>query len=99
VYDEPRKLLSSIPDLVFTEMPRRRETAACCGGGGGVRSAFPELSKKIAARRVAEASFADILVTSCPFCVSNLRAGRDEVRGKVEIMDLSELLASLVVSR
>ncbi len=99
VYDEPRKLLSSIPDLAFTEMPRRRETAACCGGGGGVRSAFPELSRKIAARRVAEASFAEILVTSCPFCVSNLRAGRGEIGGKVEIMDLSELLASLVVSR
>ncbi|MDD1770579.1 MAG: (Fe-S)-binding protein [Methanomassiliicoccales archaeon] len=99
VYDEPRRLLASIPDMDFREMPRRRETAACCGGGGGVRSAFPELSRKIAARRVAEAAFADVLVTSCPFCVSNLRAGKEEAGGKVEIMDLAELLASLVVAR
>ncbi|HVO78096.1 MAG TPA: (Fe-S)-binding protein [Methanomassiliicoccales archaeon] len=99
VYDEPRKLLDSIPDASFKEMPRKRETAACCGGGGGVRSAFPDLSRKIAGRRVEEASFADVLVTTCPFCVSNLRSGREETGSKVEIMDLSELLASLVIAR
>jgi Fe-S oxidoreductase len=99
VYDEPRKLLSMIPEIEFREMPRRKETASCCGGGGGVRSAFPDLSRKIASRRVAEASFADVLVTSCPFCVSNLQAGREEFGSKVEIVDLSELLARLVVAR
>jgi len=97
VYDAPRKVLARIPDAQFQEMPRNKETARCCGGGGGVRSAYPELSRQIAARRVDEAAFADILVTSCPFCVSNLRAGKDGSGCDVEVMDLVELIEPLVI--
>ena len=97
VYDSPRQLLSRIPKAEFQEMPRHKETARCCGGGGGVRSAYPELSGAIAARRVDEASFADVLVTTCPFCVSNLRAGREGCGGKVDIKDLVEVLDPLIM--
>lgn len=96
LYDAPRKLLSSIEGIEFREMPRSRETAGCCGGGGGVRSAYPELAGQIAARRVDEASFADLLVTTCPFCVSNLTVGRDRAGAKLEVKDLVELLEPLV---
>jgi Fe-S oxidoreductase len=95
VYDAPRKVLTSIPDAEFREMPRNREMAACCGGGGGVRSAYPELSKAIAGRRVDEASFADLLVTTCPFCVNNLKAGA-EGRSASEIVDLVQLVDRLL---
>jgi Fe-S oxidoreductase len=96
VYDAPRKLLSKIPGARFKEMPHNRETALCCGGGGGVRSAYPDLSGKVAARRVDEAAFADVLVTTCPFCVSNLRVGKENSSSKVEIKDLVELIEPLV---
>jgi len=95
VYDAPRKILSSIPEAEFREMGRNRETAACCGGGGGVRSAYPELSKAIASHRVDEASFADLLVTTCPFCVNNLKAGA-EGRPAPEIVDLVQLVDRLL---
>jgi len=95
VYDAPRQVLAGIPGSTLKEMPRNRETAACCGGGGGVRSAYPELSKEIAARRVDEAAFADLLVTTCPFCVNNLRAGA-EGRKAPEIIDLVLLVDRLL---
>ena len=96
VYDAPGKLLSSIPEAEFKEMQHSRETARCCGGGGGVRSAYPDLSEKIAARRVDEAAFADLLVTTCPFCVNNLRVGKERKSSPVEIMDLVELIEPLI---
>jgi Fe-S oxidoreductase len=36
VFDAPRELLQSIPELELVEAPERnRERAMCCGGGGG----------------------------------------------------------------
>jgi len=96
VYEAPRKLLAKVPDAEFREMPRSKDTSRCCGGGGGVRSAYPDLSEKIAARRVEEAAFADVLVTTCPFCVNNLKIGGESCGSKVRIMDLVELLEPLI---
>ncbi len=96
VYEAPRKLLAKIPGAEFKEMQHNRETALCCGGGGGVRSAYPDLAENVAARRVDEAAFADLLVTTCPFCVSNLRVGKERSSSKVEIKDLVELIEPLV---
>ncbi|HTY47039.1 MAG TPA: (Fe-S)-binding protein [Methanomassiliicoccales archaeon] len=96
VYEAPREVLRSVPHAKYQEMPRSRELAGCCGGGGGVRSAYPELSRKIAARRVDDAKPADILVTTCPFCVANLRAGKEEAGAEIEILDLVELVDRLV---
>lgn len=96
VYKAPREVLAKIPGAQFKEMPRNSETARCCGGGGGVRSAFPDLSGQIAGKRVEEASFADILVTTCPFCVNNLKMGKENSKSKVEIVDLVELIEPLL---
>ena len=96
VYDPPRRLLSKVPDLDLKEMPRSKDTSRCCGGGGGVRSAYPELSGDIAAERVREAEIADVLVTSCPFCVNNLRFGCEATGSKIDILDLVELIEPLI---
>jgi Fe-S oxidoreductase len=96
VYEAPRELLSKIPEIDLKEMPRNRDTSRCCGGGGGVRSAYPELSGDIAGGRVKEAEIADILVTSCPFCVNNLKLGCEKVGSDIEVMDLVELIESLL---
>jgi len=35
VFDEPRKILTSIPGLEFAEMDRSKQRSLCCEGGGG----------------------------------------------------------------
>lgn len=96
VYKSPRNVISKIPGVDFKEMSRNSATSRCCGGGGGVRSAYPELSSQISAGRVKEASFADVLITSCPFCVNNLNVGKEQIKADVEIIDLVELIDSLL---
>jgi len=94
LYDEPRKILESIPGLKLVEMERTREESRCCGAGGGVKTAFPDLAQKIAAMRVedAEKAGADILTTSCPFCYQSLRAALEAKGSKVRMADLMELV-------
>lgn len=72
-YQSPREVLEVIAHLV--EMENEKENAHCCGAGGGVRSAHPEIAKKLAQRRIDDAlnTDADLLVTSCSFCLINLQ--------------------------
>ena len=94
LYDEPRRILESIPGIKLVEMERTREESRCCGAGGGVKTAFPELAEKISALRIedAERAGADMLVTSCPFCYQSLKASIDAKGSKLRMSDLMELV-------
>lgn len=87
IFDEPRIIVKAVAELV--EMPNNRYESRCCGAGAGLQSAFPKLSKELAARRVAEAKAtgATAIVTTCPFCETQLRT----VPG-IRVVDLMELL-------
>jgi len=98
IYDEPRKVIQMIPEVKYVELAESKETARCCGGGGGVRATEPQAAQRIASRRVKSASeVADILVTACPFCVSNLKLGNDLIKVDIEIKDIAELVDDLLV--
>jgi Fe-S oxidoreductase len=88
-YDAPREVLSKISNLV--EMERNKEESRCCGAGGGVRAAFPEITENIAKMRIKDAEDVDaeILVTSCPFCILNLRSVSEDDK---KVLDLSEMI-------
>ena len=90
VYDAPRAVIQKFPGVDFQEMKFNKSTSHCCGGGGGVRAAFPEEAADIANTRLDEASFADVIITTCPFCVTNLAAQVGE--RKVKVVDLVELV-------
>ncbi len=87
VFEEPREIVRAVAELV--EMPNNRYESRCCGAGAGLQSAFPKLSRDLAAKRIAEAraTGATTLVTSCPFCETQLRT----VPG-IKVKDLMELL-------
>lgn len=87
VFDEPREMIKAVATLV--EMPNSRYESRCCGAGAGLQSAFPKLSRDLAAKRVAEAKAtgATTLITSCPFCETLLRS----VTG-MKVVDLLELV-------
>jgi heterodisulfide reductase subunit D len=95
VYDAPREIIESIPDIELVEMETIREGAMCCGAGGGLRSYDPELSKKMAADRVKTAvdTGAEIIATACPFCENNLIAGVEIGGSKTRVVDVVDLVA------
>lgn len=94
IYEEPRETLESIPGLDLVEMEWNRKFAKCCGAGGGFRAGLSEDAIAIAASRVreAEATGATILVTSCPFCIRNLRDGADSIGSRMEILSIESVL-------
>ena len=94
VYEPPREVIAKIPGIEFKEMDFNRKTSHCCGGGGGVRSAYPEESMDIASTRLDEASFADVIITTCPFCVNNLDAAKGD--RKIQVRDLVEIIDELL---
>nr|MDO8080021.1 heterodisulfide reductase-related iron-sulfur binding cluster [Candidatus Freyarchaeota archaeon] len=97
-YELPRYVLSQIPGVKFVEMYRIKENTWCCGAGGGVKTQYPELAIDTVKERIkeAEATGAEAIVTSCPFCFLNLRDGIKETGSKLELYELIELLDSLV---
>jgi Fe-S oxidoreductase len=94
VFEDPREVLKKIPGVELVEMPRNRMGSRCCGAGGGYKSGYNQLAVNIAAERVKEAiaTGADILVTTCPFCVLNLQAGAKQIGADIKVLDISELL-------
>ena len=86
IFDDPRRVIESVADLV--EMENNRENSLCCGAGGGVKSAYPEIADEMAKSRIGQAkdTECEILITACPFCKLNLE--NDEM----EVLDLTEFL-------
>jgi len=96
VYEEPRKVIESLPGVQLLEFDRAKERSLCCEGSGG-RMWIDISGKRLAEERVnnAIAYGADILAVSCPFCLLTLE---DAVKttgheGEIEVMDVSELVA------
>jgi L-lactate utilization protein LutB/heterodisulfide reductase subunit B len=93
VIEEPRKVLESIPGLVLREMRESKARSQCCGSGGGVKTAHPDLATSIGAKRIAAAkeTGAKAIVTSCPWCLTNLRDSCKLSGSDIEVWDLMVL--------
>ncbi len=100
-YELPRVVLNNIPGLELVEMYRNRGDSFCCGAGGGVKAQFPDLALFASKERLKEAAAtgAEILMTSCPFCVTNFLDGIKALQKEEEetCKDLSDLGSKLVV--
>jgi len=89
---QPRDLLKLIPGLQFKEL---ESADACCGSAGTYNIAKPEMSDRILQRKLdtVSASGAEILVTSNPGCLLQLKKGLADQLPKVKLMHLTEVLA------
>jgi len=94
VFDEPRRVIESIPGLKLKEMVHIKENSRCCGAGGGVKAGFSDLALSIATKRVEEAAStgADTLVSCCPFCKFNLQDAVDQEKKTIKVKDLTGLV-------
>ncbi len=95
-YEAPRAVLKAIPSQQV-EMPRNKSFALCCGAGGGQMFKEAETgNKEIFIERTEEAlkTGADIIASSCPFCMTMLTDGLKYKNREEEIFnyDIAELV-------
>jgi len=98
-FDAPRAVVAAA-GASLVEMARNRTASACCGGGGG--HAF--MATAGSARRVnqlraeqAQATAAETLAVSCPFCLRMLEDGVGSLDGaRPQVRDIAELLLDRV---
>jgi len=99
IFDEPRRLLESIPGVKLIEFERNKSRSLCCEGGGG-RMWFDIPGTRLAELRATEAaeSGADIIAVSCPFCLLTITdavktTGLEE---KIQVLDVAEILLKAI---
>jgi len=101
IFEAPRTILHNIHGLRLVEMDRNRERSLCCEGGGGrMWLEGTNIEERLAHQRVQEAidTGADILATSCPFCVLTLEDAV-KIRGledQIQVMEVTELVAQVM---
>ena len=89
LHAEPRALLRlSGIDPIASEK-------GCCGFGGTFRVLYPDISKDLLNKRLEGYKEADLIVTSCPNCILQLRSS---IKGR-NIKHIVEVLAEAVEAR
>jgi Fe-S oxidoreductase len=96
IYDEPRKVLKSIPGVELMDEVDSRENSLCCGGGGSrifMETKKDERFSDILVKQTIGMG-AEILATACPYCILNFK---DSVltmnkSDTLKIKDISEIV-------
>jgi Fe-S oxidoreductase len=96
VYDEPRNVLGKVPGLELIEMADTLEDSLCCGGGGGRIWMETIKGERFSDLRLEQAvgMDADILATSCPYCITHFEESRIALEDSetIEIKDITEII-------
>jgi len=96
IYDEPRETLKKMPGVELRELPDIRVDSLCCGGGGGriwMETPKGERFSDLRLEQAAEVG-AEVLVTSCPYCITNFedsRMNRSD-SDSLAVKDITELV-------
>ncbi|HEY0884628.1 MAG TPA: (Fe-S)-binding protein [Ramlibacter sp.] len=96
VYDEPRETLRKVPGLQLNEMAESRKDSFCCGGGGGRIWMETPKAERFSDVRLGQAIGvgAQVLVTACPYCITNFEDSRLNVKNgeAIEVKDITEVI-------
>ena len=100
IYDQPRQVLRRVPGLELVEMTDCREGSLCCGGGGGGVWMETSREERFSNLRLeqARAVKAEVLVTSCPYCITNFEESRLtlEYEDVLEVKDITEIIQDVI---
>ena len=100
IYNEPRDALKKIPGLELVEMTDSRENSLCCGGGGGRIWMDTPKGERFSDLRLEQAIEvgAEVLVTSCPYCITNFEDSRLTMKNgeSIEIKDITEIIQEVI---
>ncbi|MSQ14800.1 MAG: 4Fe-4S dicluster domain-containing protein [Dehalococcoidia bacterium] len=97
VYDAPRDVVKSLPNLQFVEMAWNKEAGLCCGAGGGhmwMEDPVGGHVQNIRAQQAIDVA-ASTIATSCPFCMQMMENGvlNKNKEEEIKVRDLAELVA------
>lgn len=96
IYDEPRAVLRSIPELELIEIKNyNRDYALCCGGGSGGLWLDRPTELRMANLRVKQALNvgAEVLAVACPYCLLMFEDSVKTMNANLEVKDISEILS------
>ncbi len=100
IYDEPREVLRAIAGLELLEMADSRVDSLCCGGGGGRIWMETPKDERFSDLRLAQAveTGAEVLVTCCPYCITNFEESRLSLDDDValEVKDITEIIQEVL---
>ncbi len=100
VYDQPRDVLKKIPGLEFSEMVESHSDSLCCGGGGGRVWMETIKGERFSDIRIEQAIGlgAEVLATSCPYCITMLEDSRVTTGAseKIEVKDITEIVQEVI---
>jgi Fe-S oxidoreductase len=100
IYDEPRGVLKKISGLELNEMIDSRVDSLCCGGGGGRVWMETQKGERFSDLRIKQAMDveAEVLVTSCPYCITMLEDSRltMDVAEKIDVKDITEIVQEVI---
>jgi Fe-S oxidoreductase len=96
IYDEPREAMKVVPGLELVEMEDSRRDSLCCGGGGGriwMETPKEDRFSDLRLKQANEAG-AEVLATSCPYCITMFEESRLSLEDEeaIEIKDITEIV-------
>ena len=91
IYDEPRKVISSISGIKFIEM---RDADMCCGLGGAFGITHRDISLELQRKKIEsiKESGAQIVATECPGCMLQIAEGIKRFSLPVQVLHVAQLL-------
>jgi Fe-S oxidoreductase/uncharacterized membrane protein len=100
IYEEPRAILHSIPELRPAEFERNRNHSFCCGAGGGRMWMEEKIGKRINEARVKDGldEGPNMIAVACPYCMTMFTDGlkAHNADEKVKALDIAEILLQSV---
>jgi Fe-S oxidoreductase len=96
IYQSPRQILKSLPDVKLVEMEKNKKRGFCCGGGGGRLWLEERIGQRISENRIDQvmATKAQTVATACPYC---LQMFNDAIKAKqteetLKVKDIAEII-------
>ena len=101
VFEEPRAALAAVAGLKLNEMAESKKNSLCCGGGGGRIWMETPKGERFADLRLEQAVGvgAQVLVTSCPYCITNFEDSRLNMAdggAAIEVRDITEIIREAI---
>jgi glycolate oxidase iron-sulfur subunit len=91
----PRDLLRAVAGENLIDMP---EADVCCGSAGTYNLTEPEMAERLQRRKIENIlrTGADIVVTTNPGCILQIRAGLAKAGSRVRVMHMADYLCAVI---